>query len=93
MWHCTGSGPTQPAVRRCYFHIYTAVRRHLSQSPRLEADQELMSLTRALMGIPGLDQAAAWMGLYASCEAKRGTLRQRSYPRAGIPRPTGAKHT
>lgn len=43
---------THSAVPRCYFHIYTAIRRHLSLSPRLEAGQQVMSLTRALMGSP-----------------------------------------
>ncbi len=78
------------AVQRCYFHIYTAIRRHLSLSPRLEAGQELMRLTRALMAVTDLDQAAVWMGAYATWEAKWETfLKQRSRPGKGVLRPTG----
>lgn len=78
------------AVQRCYFHIYTAIRRHLSLSPRLEAGQELMRLTRALMAVADLDQAAVWMGAYATWEAKWETfLKQRSRSGKGVLRPTG----
>lgn len=77
-------------IQRCYFHIYQAVRRHLTHAPRLDAGKELLALTRALMRVSDLDQAAAWMGEYATWEARWDTfLRHRTYPGKHHVRPTG----
>lgn len=77
-------------IQRCHFHIFLVVRRHLTLKPRLEAGHELLSLTRALMKVSDLDQAAAWLGEYAKWENRWDTfLRERTHARAGIERPAG----
>lgn len=75
-------------VQRCYFHIFQTVRRHTTLNPRLEAGRQILTLTRALMKVQDLDQAAAWMGAYASWEAEWDQfLRQRTFARPGVLRP------
>lgn len=77
-------------IQRCYFHIYQAIRRHLTLTPRLDAGRELLTLTRALMDVRTLDQAAAWMGTYATWEARWDQfLRHRTYAGKHHERPTG----
>lgn len=79
-------------IQRCYFHIRAAVVRHTTLNPRLEAGQEILSLTRDLMRVADLDAAAAWMGAYASWEARwERFLKQRTYARTGAERPSWAK--
>nr|WP_274617657.1 IS1249 family transposase [Nesterenkonia sp. AY15] len=79
-------------IQRCYFHIYAAVRRHTTLAPRLPAGQEILALTRDLMAVRDLDAAAAWTGAYASWEARWASfLKQRTYARAGVERPSWAK--
>ncbi|WP_246958404.1 IS1249 family transposase [Brachybacterium sp. Marseille-Q7125] len=79
-------------VQRCYFHIYQALRRHLTLSPRLPAGKELLALTRALMRVEDLDQAAAWLGEYVAWEARwDGFLRHRSYASKHYERPAGVR--
>lgn len=77
------------AVQRCYFHIFQALRRHLTFKPRLAAGQELMALTKALMKVSDQDQAAGWLGAYANWEAKWDEfLRHRTQARTGAERPS-----
>src|SRR5699024_6576424 len=79
-------------IQRCYFHIFAAVRRHTTLNPRLEAGKEVLALTRDLMTICDLDQAAAWMGDYATWEAKWAQfLKERTYPKIGVQRPRWVK--
>lgn len=76
-------------VQRCLFHLRQGAHRHLTRRPNLEASKELLVLFRALSGIKDLDQAATWMGLYATWEAKWASfLKQRSYPNRKTPRPS-----
>ena len=75
-------------VQRCLFHIRQGGHRHLTRRPKLPASRELLALFQALSGVKDLDQAAAWMGQYATWEAKWDTfLKQRSYPNRNTPRP------
>lgn len=79
-------------IQRCYFHIRAAVIRHTTLNPRLEAGKEILGLTRQLMTVQDLDAAAAWMGSYASWEAKwEAFLKQRTYAKKGVERPSWAK--
>ena len=79
-------------IQRCYFHIRAAVVRHTTLNPRLEAGKEILGLTRELMRVQDLDAAAAWMGSYASWEAKwESFLKQRTYAKKGMERPSWAK--
>ncbi len=79
-------------IQRCYFHIRAAVIRHTTLNPRLEAGKEILGLTRQLMTVQDLDAAAAWMGAYASWEAKwESFLKQRTYAKKGVERPSWAK--
>jgi hypothetical protein len=75
-------------VQRCYFHVFQAVRRHTTLTPRLPAGREILALTKALMKISDLDQAAAWLGAYADWESRFDEfLRERTYARTGAQRP------
>ena len=79
-------------IQRCYFHIHAAVRRHTTLNPRLQAGKEVLTLTRELMRVDNLDAAAAWMGSYASWEARwESFLKQRTYAKPGAERPWWAK--
>ncbi len=79
----------QARVQRCYFHIFQNVRRYTTLAPRLEAGRQILALTRALMKIQNLDQAALWLGAYASWEARWNEfLRHRTYARTGTERPS-----
>ncbi|NDK33223.1 hypothetical protein [Nesterenkonia haasae] len=53
-------------IQRCFFHTRAAVIRHTTLTPRLEAGREILALTRELMKVRDLDDAAAWTGAYAS---------------------------
>lgn len=78
------------AVQRCFFHIHTAMRRHLTWHPRLPAGKELLALTNTLMDVRDLGQAAAWLGHYATWDAAWDTfLRHRTYASNHRPRPNG----
>jgi hypothetical protein len=75
-------------VQRCYFHIFQAVRRHTTLTPRLPAGREILALTKALMKVSNLDQAAVWLGAYADWENRWDEfLRHRTYARTGAQRP------
>lgn len=77
-------------VQRCYFHIFQTVRRHTTLQPRLDAGRQVLALTRALMNVHSLDQAAAWMGEYATWEARWDEfLRHRTYATNATARPSG----
>jgi hypothetical protein len=79
-------------IQRCYFHIRAAVVRHTTLNPRLPAGKEVLGLTRDLMRVQDLDAAAAWIGSYASWEAKwERFLKQRTYAKNGTERPSWAK--
>lgn len=79
----------QTKVQRCYFHVFQAVRQHLTFAPRLPAGQELMALTKALMRVSDQDQARAWLSAYSQWEAKwDGFLKHRTYAKAGAERPS-----
>ncbi|HLR55257.1 MAG TPA: IS1249 family transposase [Actinomycetales bacterium] len=79
-------------IQRCYFHIFAAVRRHTTLNPRLEAGKEILALTRQLMRVNDLDEAATWMGDYATWEAKWAQfLKERTYPKIGVQRPRWVK--
>lgn len=75
-------------VQRCYFHLRQGAHRHLTRNPQLQASKELLNLFTALSKVHNLDQAATWMGSYATWEATWSTfLKQRSYPHNNTPRP------
>ncbi|MCK8673928.1 IS1249 family transposase [Rhodococcus sp. HM1] len=77
-------------IQRCYFHIFQVVRRHHTLKPRLEAAREILTLTRALMNVQGIDQAVLWLQAYAAWEARwDGFLRHRTYAKAHVARPSG----
>lgn len=79
-------------IQRCFFHIHAAVRRHTTWRPKLTAGKEILGLTKQLMEVGDLDAAAAWMGAYASWEAKwDGFLKQRTYAKDGVERPSWVK--
>lgn len=81
-------------IQRCYFHIFQTVKRHVTLNPRLDAGKEALALTRDLMDVHDLDAAAKWMGAYASWESRWSDLmKERTYVKAGIDRPTWAKPT
>lgn len=76
-------------VQRCYFHVFQAVRRHLTFAPRLPAGRELMALTKALMKVSTQEQAAAWISEYSQWEATWEVfLKDRTEARAGAERPS-----
>ena len=77
-------------VQRCYFHIFQVIRRHLTLTPRLQPGRELLALTKALMKVQDLDAAAAWLGEYASWDARwEQFLKERTHAGTGAARPTG----
>lgn len=77
-------------VQRCYFHIFQTVRRHTTFTPRLEAGREILALTRTLMAVKDLDHAAAWLGSYATWEARWDAfLAHRTHARPDTARPRG----
>lgn len=76
-------------VQRCLFHIRHGAHRHLTRRPNLPAAKQLLALVKALTEVKNLDQAAAWMGQYATWESSwRSFLNQRTYARSGVTRPT-----
>ena len=81
-------------IQRCYFHIFQRIRRHLTMNPRLEAGKQLLALTKALMEVKNLDQAAAWLGRYATWDAAWDQfLRHRTYAKDSSERPHGISNT
>lgn len=79
-------------VQRCYFHIYATVRRHTTLKPRLQAGKEILALTRQLMHVSDLDDAAAWMSDYAAWETRwADLLAERTYASRNSERPKWAK--
>ena len=79
-------------IQRCYFHIFATVKRHTTLNPRLTAGKKALALTRDLMAVKDLDAAAAWLGAYASWESEWSQmLKERTYAKTGIERPTWAK--
>lgn len=81
-------------VQRCYFHIFQTIRRHLTLQPRLPPGVELLALTRALMKVADLDQAATWLGAFATWDAKWDQfLRHRTYATGATVRPRGVDDT
>src|SRR5699024_9544124 len=79
-------------IQRCYFHIFAAVRRHTTLNPRLEAGKEILALTRQLMRVNDLDEAATCMGDYATWEAICAQfMKERTYPKIGVQRPRWVK--
>lgn len=76
-------------IQRCYFHIFLAVKRHMTLNPRLDAGKEILQLTRDLMNVHDLDAAATWMGAYGTWEARWAeVLKERTFAKTGIQRPT-----
>lgn len=76
-------------VQRCYFHIYATVRRHTTLKPRLQAGKEILALTRQLMHVSDLNDAAAWMSDYAAWETRwADLLAERTYASRNSERPT-----
>ncbi|MDO5745989.1 MAG: IS1249 family transposase, partial [Micrococcaceae bacterium] len=76
-------------VQRCMFHIQQNIRTHLTMRPKLDAGKELLALTKTLTPIEDLDQAAAWMGEFASWTARwEGFLRHRTYAKKNTARPS-----
>lgn len=79
-------------IQRCYFHIFAAVKRHVTLNPRLDAGKEALQLTRDLMKVHDLDSAANWLGAYASWESKwSDLLKERTYAKTGVDRPSWVK--
>ena len=81
-------------VRRCYFHIFQAVRRHTTLRPRLQPGKEILALTRALMKVKNPDQAIMWLQAYHEWEQRWDSfLRHRTYPKRHTVRPAGVAET
>ena len=79
----------QTPVQRCCFHILQTIRRHTTYQPRTTPGREILALTRALMRVTTLGQASGWLSEYSQWEYRWDELlKQRSYPRTGVPRPT-----
>lgn len=79
-------------IQRCYFHILAAIKRHITLKPRLHAGREILELTRDLMRVDSLDDAANWMAAYASWESRWASfLTERTYAKAGLERPSWAR--
>lgn len=79
-------------IQRCIFHVMAAIRRHTTLNPRLEPGKEILALTRQLLLVHDLDGAAAWMGAYATWEAKWADfLKERTYPKLGVEPPKWAR--
>lgn len=75
-------------TQRCLFHIRHGIHRHLTRRPNLPAGKQLLALVKALTELKDLDQAAAWMGQYATWESRwGGFLNQRTYAKKGGVRP------
>lgn len=73
-----GNGPLRKAlkncwpdtkIQRCFFHIRNAAHRHLTRTPKLPANQQLLALYKALSTVSSLDEAAAWTASFLSWEA------------------------
>ncbi|MCI2267230.1 IS1249 family transposase [Sediminivirga luteola] len=79
-------------IQRCWFHLRHGIHRHLTRRPVLPANKELLALTKALMRVTTMDEAAAWTGQFTAWEAKWGTfLKQRTQANApGAVRPSTA---
>jgi hypothetical protein len=76
-------------VQRCLFHIRQNIRTHLTLRPKLEAGKELLALAKALTHVTDLDEAASWMGEFASWEARwESFLKHRTYAKKNTVRPT-----
>lgn len=76
-------------VQRCMFHIQQNIRTHLTMRPKLDAGKELLASTKTLTPIEDLDQAAAWMGEFASWTARlEGFLRHQTYAKKNTDRPS-----
>ena len=84
-----GNGPLHRAIKncwphtriqRCYFHIRNTAHRHLTRTPKLPANKELLALYKALSKVQNTDQAAAWTAGFLHWEATWNTfLKQRTY--------------
>ena len=93
-----GNGPLHRAIKncwphtriqRCYFHIRNTAHRHLTRTPKLPANKELLALYKALSKVQNTDQAAAWTAGFLHWEATWNTfLKQRTYATKNTPRPT-----
>jgi Transposase, Mutator family len=82
--HWTGT-----KVQRCLFHIQQNIRTHLTMRPKLDAGKELLALTKALTEVKDLDLAAAWMGEFASWQARwESFLKHRTYAKKNSVRPS-----
>ena len=77
-------------MQRCLFHIRAQITRLVTTRPKLECGQEILELTRQLMVVGNLDQAACWMSKYASWESKwESFLKQRTDASTHTTRPNG----
>lgn len=95
-----GNGPLRKAlkncwpdtkIQRCFFHIRNAAHRHLTRTPKLPANQQLLALYKALSTVSSLDEAAAWTASFLSWEATWQTfLNHRTYAGKNTPRPAHA---
>ena len=67
-------------IQRCHFHVWQNVRTKLSLHPTTQAGQELLSLTKVLLGgITTKEQAAHWQQQLASWEERhRSLLKERT---------------
>ncbi|GAA2015482.1 hypothetical protein [Brevibacterium samyangense] len=79
-------------VQRCWFHIRQGIHKHLTRRPVLPANRELLALTKALMKVMTMDEAAAWTGQFTAWEAKWASfLKQRTHATSpGAVRPSTA---
>ena len=96
-----GNGPLKstlrqlwPATRRqrCLFHVRQTATKHLTRTPVLPANKELLALYKALTPISSLDEAAAWIAAFTTWEARwHSFLKHRTYARPGVDRPRHVK--
>jgi len=53
-------------VQRCVFHAFNQVKRCTTTRPRTQAGVDLYALSKKLLAVNNLDEAAQWMALFAS---------------------------
>lgn len=83
--------PTTPR-QRCLFHVRQTATKHLTRTPVLPANKELLALYKAITPISTLDEAAAWTAQFTTWEARwHSFLKHRTYACTGTDRPRHVK--
>ncbi|WHS51513.1 IS1249 family transposase [Rothia sp. SD9660Na] len=67
-------------IQRCLVHIYRNTRALLTSAPRTEAGKSLLKISRALLRVTSLDEAAIWSASLASWHSQyQGFIKERTW--------------